>query len=152
MNDKYEKCSVTDLVDPQLPHNNVVHCGGHLPPHVVVPTGVELQVNGTWGGDRGKSSLFVCFKFLLQQFLCCHSTTAGMRAICCRCDCKTCSIQPAKHRVMYLTINISHFKSLLFLLHGTLWQVESQRAVSGKIPLPPLAVPGSMQSITHLSQ
>lgn len=69
MNDKYEKCSVTDLVDPQLPHNNVVHCGGHLPPHVVVPTGVELQVNGTWGGDRGKSSLFVSNFFFNNFFV-----------------------------------------------------------------------------------
>lgn len=37
----------TDLVDPQLAHNDVVHCGGDLSPHIVVPAGVEVEVNGT---------------------------------------------------------------------------------------------------------
>ncbi len=49
-----EKGSETDLVNPQLAHNDVVHCGGDLPPHIVVPAGVELQVNGTWGGTGTK--------------------------------------------------------------------------------------------------
>lgn len=49
-----EKCSETDLVNPQLAHNDVVHCGGDLSPHIVVPAGVELQVNGTWGGTGTK--------------------------------------------------------------------------------------------------
>lgn len=53
-----EECQRTHLVNPQLAHNDVVHCGSDLPPHVVVPTGVELQVNGTWGrterGDKEK--------------------------------------------------------------------------------------------------
>lgn len=37
----------SDLVNPQLAHNDVVYSGGDLPPHVVIPAGVELQVNGT---------------------------------------------------------------------------------------------------------
>lgn len=68
MNDKEEQCSVTDLVDPQLPHNNVVHRGGHLPPHVVVPTGVELQVNGTWGGDGAKVLCLFVSNFFFNNF------------------------------------------------------------------------------------
>lgn len=44
------KLSATHLVDPQLAYDDVVHGGGDLSPHVVVPAGVELQVNGTWGG------------------------------------------------------------------------------------------------------
>lgn len=27
-----------------------MHCGGDFSPHIVVSAGVELQVNGTWGG------------------------------------------------------------------------------------------------------
>lgn len=50
-----EKGLQTDLVNPQLAHNDVVHCGGDLSPHIVVPAGVELQVNGTWGGTRTES-------------------------------------------------------------------------------------------------
>ena len=49
-----ERCSQTDLVNPQLAHNDVVHRGGDLSPHVVVPAGVELQMNGTWGGTGTK--------------------------------------------------------------------------------------------------
>lgn len=37
----------SDLVNPQLAHDDVVHSGGDLSPHVVIPAGVELQVNGT---------------------------------------------------------------------------------------------------------
>lgn len=37
----------TDLVNPQLAHDDVVHCGGDLSPHIVVPAGVEVEVNGT---------------------------------------------------------------------------------------------------------
>ena len=44
----------THLVNPQLAHNNVVHCGGDLSPHIVVPARVKLQVNGTWGGNSDK--------------------------------------------------------------------------------------------------
>lgn len=44
----------TDLVNPQLAHNDVVHCGGDLSPHIVIPAGLELQVNGTWGGTGTK--------------------------------------------------------------------------------------------------
>lgn len=46
--------SQTDLINPQLAYDDVVHCGGDLSPHVVVPAGVKLQVNGTWGGDSEK--------------------------------------------------------------------------------------------------
>lgn len=49
-----KKCLETDLVNPQLAHNDVVHRGGDLSPHIVVPAGVELQVNGTWGGTETK--------------------------------------------------------------------------------------------------
>lgn len=41
----------TDLVDPQLAHDDVVHRGGDLSPHIVVPAGVEVEVNGAWGGE-----------------------------------------------------------------------------------------------------
>lgn len=44
----------SDLVNPQLAHNDVVYCGGDLSPHIVVPAGVEMQVNGTWGGTGTK--------------------------------------------------------------------------------------------------
>lgn len=36
-----------DLINPQFAHDNVVHSGGHLTPHVVVPARMELQVDGT---------------------------------------------------------------------------------------------------------
>lgn len=49
--------SKTDLVNPQLAHDDVVHCGGDLSPHVVVPAGVEVQVNGTWKGNRGQKDI-----------------------------------------------------------------------------------------------
>lgn len=49
-----ETCLQTDLVDPQFAHDDVVHCGGDLSPHIVVPAGVEMQVNGTWGGTWTK--------------------------------------------------------------------------------------------------
>lgn len=52
MNDTNDKCTQTNLVNPQLAHNDVVHCGGDLSPHIVVPAGMEMQVNGTWGGGR----------------------------------------------------------------------------------------------------
>lgn len=45
------------LVNPQLPHDDVVHGGGHLAPHVVVPAGVELQVNRAWR-ERENSTLY----------------------------------------------------------------------------------------------
>lgn len=41
----------TYLVNPQFAHNDVVHSGRDLSPHIVVPAGVELQVNGTWEGE-----------------------------------------------------------------------------------------------------
>lgn len=44
----------SDLVNPQLAHNDVVHSGGDLSPHIVTPAGVELQVNGTCGGNSDK--------------------------------------------------------------------------------------------------
>lgn len=50
-----EKCSQTDLVNPQLAHDDVMHCGGDLSPYIVVPAGVELQVNGTWGWKETNS-------------------------------------------------------------------------------------------------
>lgn len=56
-----EKCFKTDLVNPQLAHNDVVHCGGDLSPDIVVPTGVELQVYGTWGGTKNKYNS--CFHY-----------------------------------------------------------------------------------------
>lgn len=46
----------TDLVDPQFAHNNIVHRGGDLSPHIVVPTGVEVEVNSTWGGEGEKDA------------------------------------------------------------------------------------------------
>ncbi len=65
----------TDLVNPQLAHNDVVHCGGDLSPHIVVPAGVELQVNGTWGGIGTKG-----FKRKeISQLLCCQSATADLK-------------------------------------------------------------------------
>lgn len=72
MNATNEKCSQTDLVNPQLAHNDVVHCGGDLSPHIVVPAGVELQVNGTWGGNSKDKRLIrekryhSCFADILQ--------------------------------------------------------------------------------------
>lgn len=36
-----------DLVNPQLAHNDVVYRGSDLSPNIVVPTGVEVQMNGT---------------------------------------------------------------------------------------------------------
>lgn len=39
------------LVNPQLPHDDVVHSGCDLMPHVVVPRGVELQVDGACRED-----------------------------------------------------------------------------------------------------
>lgn len=44
----------TDLVDPQLAHDDVVHCGGDLSPHIVVSAGVEDEVNGTWEAEGEK--------------------------------------------------------------------------------------------------
>lgn len=34
-----------DLINPEFPHDNVVHRGGDLAPHVVVSARVEEQVN-----------------------------------------------------------------------------------------------------------
>lgn len=31
-----------DLVDPELAHNDVMHSRGALPPHVVIPSGLEF--------------------------------------------------------------------------------------------------------------
>lgn len=42
-----------DLVNPELANNDVVNSGSHLPPNVVVATGVEFQVDGTCMG-RGE--------------------------------------------------------------------------------------------------
>lgn len=42
----------TDLVNPELAHNDVVNSGGHLSPNVVVATGVEFQVDGTCAGGK----------------------------------------------------------------------------------------------------
>lgn len=36
----------TDLVNPELAHNDVVNGGGDFPPDVVIAAGVELQVDG----------------------------------------------------------------------------------------------------------
>lgn len=85
MNDTDEKCSQTDLVNPQLAHNDVVHCGGNLPPHIVVPAGVELQVNGTWGGkgDRRLKEKRNITVSLLPIDNC------KTRVIRCSCDCKS---------------------------------------------------------------
>ena len=35
----------THLVNPQFAHYDVVHRGGDFSPHIVIPTGVELQVD-----------------------------------------------------------------------------------------------------------
>lgn len=37
----------TDLIDPELAHNDVVHGRGDFPPNVMISAGVELQMNGT---------------------------------------------------------------------------------------------------------
>lgn len=49
-------CPFTHLVDPELAHDDVVHSGGDFPPDVVIPTGVELQVNGACGQRNDLSS------------------------------------------------------------------------------------------------
>lgn len=41
-------CSYTHLINPKLSHNDVVNGGGDLSPHIVVSTGVEMQVDGTY--------------------------------------------------------------------------------------------------------
>lgn len=41
-----QNCPLTHLVDPELAHDDVVHSGGDFPPDIVIPTGVELQVDG----------------------------------------------------------------------------------------------------------
>lgn len=46
-----QNCALTHLVDPELAHDDVVHRGGDFPPDIVIPTGVELQVDGACG-DR----------------------------------------------------------------------------------------------------
>lgn len=37
----------TNLVNPELAHDDVVNSGGDFPPDIVIPTGVELEVDGT---------------------------------------------------------------------------------------------------------
>lgn len=44
-----------DLVNPELAHDDVVHSGGTLPPHVVIATGLEFEVDGTWRPDRSEA-------------------------------------------------------------------------------------------------
>lgn len=49
-------CPLTHLVDPELAHDDVVHSGGDFPPHIVIPTRVELQVDGACGERNDLSS------------------------------------------------------------------------------------------------
>lgn len=39
----------TDLVNPELAHDDVVNGGGDFPPDIVIPAGVELEVDGACG-------------------------------------------------------------------------------------------------------
>lgn len=55
MNGIDDKCSETDLVNPELAHDNVMDSRGDLSPHIVVPTRVELKMNGTWRGKGSKA-------------------------------------------------------------------------------------------------
>lgn len=45
----------TDLVNPELAHDDVVNGGGDFPPDVVIPAGVKLEVDCAWG-ERGAPS------------------------------------------------------------------------------------------------
>lgn len=40
------------LVDPQFPHDDVVHRRRHFTPHVVISAGVELQVDVSCGAEK----------------------------------------------------------------------------------------------------
>lgn len=40
------------LVDPQFPHDDVVHRRRHFAPHVVISAGVELQVDVSCGAEK----------------------------------------------------------------------------------------------------
>lgn len=40
------------LVDPQFPHDDVVHRWRHFAPHVMVSAGVELQVDVSFGAEK----------------------------------------------------------------------------------------------------
>lgn len=49
-------CPFTHLVNPELAHDDVVHSGGDFPPDIVIPTGVELQVDGACGESNNMRS------------------------------------------------------------------------------------------------
>lgn len=42
----WETC-LTYLVNPQLPHDDVVHCGGHLLPRVVIVALLKHSMNSS---------------------------------------------------------------------------------------------------------
>lgn len=98
----------TDLVYPQLAHNDVVHRGGDLSPHVVVPTGVELEVNGTWGREQGQKAMR---KEEILQLFCCQTVAAVMTVISCFCDRKSVSAAAGekKNKENHLQRHISFY-------------------------------------------
>lgn len=84
-----------------------MHRGGDLSPHVVVPAGVELEVNGTWGREQGQKAMR---KEEILQLLCCQPAAAVMTVIGCFCDCKSVSAaREKKNKMNHLQRHISFY-------------------------------------------
>lgn len=57
--------SSTYLVNPQLPHDDVVHCGGHLLPRVVIVALLKHGVNCSCTQEGRRNDIMICIPGLV---------------------------------------------------------------------------------------